>query len=59
MYNDVDMVWLGDPFPYLKGNHDVYFTDDMAAVRALTLIFVNVFLVKYEFILFLEHGSEQ
>ena len=32
MYNDVDMVWMADPFPYLKGNHDVYFTDDMAAV---------------------------
>lgn len=36
MYNDVDMVWLGDPFGYLEGNHDVYFTDDMAAVRILT-----------------------
>nr|KJB24628.1 hypothetical protein B456_004G154200 [Gossypium raimondii] len=35
MYNDVDMVWLRDPFPYLEGNHDVYFTDDMAAVKAL------------------------
>ncbi|KOM25496.1 hypothetical protein LR48_Vigan107s001500 [Vigna angularis] len=31
MYNDVDMVWLADPFPYLVGNHDVYFTDDMTA----------------------------
>ncbi|KAH9732429.1 UDP-D-xylose:L-fucose alpha-1,3-D-xylosyltransferase MGP4 [Citrus sinensis] len=35
MYNDVDMVWLKDPFPYLQGDHDVYFTDDMAAVRTL------------------------
>ncbi|KAB1219528.1 UDP-D-xylose:L-fucose alpha-1,3-D-xylosyltransferase MGP4 [Morella rubra] len=35
MYNDVDMVWLGDPFSYLQGNHDVYFTDDMAAVKPL------------------------
>ncbi|KAH1106989.1 hypothetical protein J1N35_010757 [Gossypium stocksii] len=35
MYNDVDMVWLRDPFPYLEGNHDIYFTDDMAAVKAL------------------------
>lgn len=35
MYNDVDMVWLGDPFKYLVGNHDVYFTDDMAAVKPL------------------------
>ncbi|XP_022147207.1 UDP-D-xylose:L-fucose alpha-1,3-D-xylosyltransferase MGP4 [Momordica charantia] len=35
MYNDVDMVWLADPFPYLQGNHDVYFTDDMAAVKSL------------------------
>lgn len=32
MYNDVDMVWLKDPFPYLQGEHDVYFTDDMTAV---------------------------
>ncbi|OWM64295.1 UDP-D-xylose:L-fucose alpha-1,3-D-xylosyltransferase MGP4 isoform X2 [Punica granatum] len=35
MYNDVDMVWLADPFPYLEGNHDVYFTDDMAPVKPL------------------------
>ncbi|KAK4584990.1 hypothetical protein RGQ29_022604 [Quercus rubra] len=35
MYNDVDMVWLADPFPYLQGSHDVYFTDDMAAVKPL------------------------
>ncbi|MQM10376.1 hypothetical protein Taro_043269 [Colocasia esculenta] len=35
MYNDVDMVWLADPFPYMEGNHDVYFTDDMAAVKPL------------------------
>ncbi|MBA0763489.1 hypothetical protein Gotri_012923 [Gossypium trilobum] len=40
MYNDVDMVWLRDPFPYLEGNHDVYFTDDMAAVCMLTLLYV-------------------
>ncbi|KAF3953536.1 hypothetical protein CMV_021031 [Castanea mollissima] len=33
MYNDVDMVWLADPFPYLQGSHDVYFTDDMAALH--------------------------
>ncbi|CAN4111512.1 unnamed protein product [Withania somnifera] len=35
MYNDVDMVWLADPFPYLKGEHDIYFMDDMAAVKPL------------------------
>ena len=35
MYNDVDMVWLADPFPHLQGKHDVYFTDDMAAVSVL------------------------
>ncbi|WOL00470.1 hypothetical protein Cni_G09183 [Canna indica] len=35
MYNDVDMVWLADPLPYLEGNHDIYFTDDMAAVKPL------------------------
>ena len=33
MYNDVDMVWLADPFPYLVGSHDVYFMDDMTDVR--------------------------
>lgn len=38
MYNDVDMVWLADPFPYLQGKHDVYFTDDMAAVCIPTLL---------------------
>ncbi|XP_058225728.1 UDP-D-xylose:L-fucose alpha-1,3-D-xylosyltransferase MGP4-like isoform X2 [Rhododendron vialii] len=32
MYNDIDIVWLADPFSYLQGKHDVYFTDDMAAV---------------------------
>ncbi|XP_078429040.1 UDP-D-xylose:L-fucose alpha-1,3-D-xylosyltransferase MGP4-like [Wolffia australiana] len=35
LYNDVDMVWLADPFPYMEGNHDVYFSDDMAAVKPL------------------------
>ncbi|XP_020580899.1 UDP-D-xylose:L-fucose alpha-1,3-D-xylosyltransferase MGP4-like [Phalaenopsis equestris] len=35
MYNDVDMVWLSDPFPYLEGHHDIYFTDDMAVVKPL------------------------
>ncbi|XP_057416091.1 UDP-D-xylose:L-fucose alpha-1,3-D-xylosyltransferase MGP4-like [Lotus japonicus] len=35
MYNDVDMVWLADPFPYLVGNHDVYFTDDMTEIKPL------------------------
>jgi hypothetical protein len=32
MYNDVDMVWLADPFPYIVGSHDVYFMDDMIDV---------------------------
>lgn len=35
MYNDVDMVWLKDPFPYLEGNHGIYFMDDMATVKPL------------------------
>ncbi|KAH9616858.1 hypothetical protein KSS87_006738 [Heliosperma pusillum] len=35
MYNDVDMVWLKDPFLYLEGNHDIYFMDDVAAVKPL------------------------
>ncbi|KAG6499940.1 hypothetical protein ZIOFF_039754 [Zingiber officinale] len=33
MYNDVDMVWVADPFRYLEGNHDVYFADDEVAVK--------------------------
>ncbi|CAA7013095.1 unnamed protein product [Microthlaspi erraticum] len=33
MYNDVDMVWLKDPFPYLEGSHDVYFTDDKTGIK--------------------------
>ncbi|ESQ29539.1 hypothetical protein EUTSA_v10024115mg [Eutrema salsugineum] len=35
MYNDVDMVWLQDPFQYLQGSHDVYFMDDMVAIKPL------------------------
>ncbi|KAM1252563.1 hypothetical protein ACFX13_041391 [Malus domestica] len=35
MYNDVDMVWLADQFPYFEGKHDVYFTDDMTPVKPL------------------------
>ncbi|KAF8091977.1 hypothetical protein N665_0430s0014 [Sinapis alba] len=35
MYNDVDMVWLQDPFKYLQGSHDVYFMDDMTAIKPL------------------------
>ncbi|ESQ43667.1 hypothetical protein EUTSA_v10015591mg [Eutrema salsugineum] len=35
MYNDVDMVWLNDPFQYLEGSHDVYFTDDVTTVKPL------------------------
>ncbi|KAG6496046.1 hypothetical protein ZIOFF_043894 [Zingiber officinale] len=32
MYNDVDIVWVADPFRYLEGDHDVYFADDEVAV---------------------------
>lgn len=35
LYNDVDLVWLKDPFRYFKGNYDIYFTDDMAKVKPL------------------------
>ncbi|KAJ4876630.1 hypothetical protein Rs2_41648 [Raphanus sativus] len=35
MYNDVDMVWLQDPFQYLEGSHDAYFTDDMTRIKPL------------------------
>ncbi|KAL0845949.1 hypothetical protein Bca101_019195 [Brassica carinata] len=37
MYNDVDMVWLQDPFQYLEGRHDAYFEDDMTAIKPLDL----------------------
>lgn len=33
MYNDVDMVWLADPFSYFKNKRDVYITDDMAVLK--------------------------
>ena len=36
MYKDVDTVWLADPFPYLQGSHNAYFTDDMAAAYAVS-----------------------
>ncbi|KAL0642410.1 hypothetical protein Bca4012_040700 [Brassica carinata] len=32
MYNDVDMVWLQDPFQYVEGSHDAYFADDRTTV---------------------------
>ncbi|CAA7013093.1 unnamed protein product [Microthlaspi erraticum] len=35
MYSDVDMVWLQDPFTYLEGSHDVYFTDDRTEIKPL------------------------
>ncbi|KFK27221.1 hypothetical protein AALP_AA8G353300 [Arabis alpina] len=35
MYNDIDMVWLQDPFQYLEGSHDVYFTDDKTEIKHL------------------------
>ena len=38
MYNDIDTVWLANPFSYLQGCHNVYFTDDMAAVSTPTLL---------------------
>ena len=42
IYNDVETVWLVDPFPYLQGSYDVYFTDDMAAVSTPTLLLTYV-----------------
>ncbi|XP_013591278.1 PREDICTED: UDP-D-xylose:L-fucose alpha-1,3-D-xylosyltransferase MGP4-like isoform X2 [Brassica oleracea var. oleracea] len=35
MYNDVDMVWLQDPFQYLDGSHDAYFMDDLTEIKPL------------------------
>ncbi|KAH7301408.1 hypothetical protein KP509_23G024800 [Ceratopteris richardii] len=32
LYNDVDMVWVKDPFPYFKEHYDLYFTDDINVV---------------------------
>ena len=47
MYNDVDMVWLADPFPYMMGNHDVYFTDDKTAVCASSLLSIGGWVVVF------------
>lgn len=33
LYNDVDMVWLADPFSYFKNNREVYIIDDMALLK--------------------------
>ena len=33
LYNDVDMVWLANPFSYFKNKRGVYITDDMLMVR--------------------------
>lgn len=41
MYNDVDMVWLADPFSYFKNKRDVYITDDMAVVLLSSLQLVT------------------
>lgn len=41
MYNDVDMAWLADPFPYIVGDHDVYFMDDMTPVRAIVVFVIG------------------
>ena len=38
MYNGIDTVWLANPFSYLQGCHNVYFTDDMVAVSTPTLL---------------------
>ncbi|WZZ84280.1 hypothetical protein YC2023_112859 [Brassica napus] len=35
MYNDVDMVWLQDPFQYVEGSHDAYFADDRTTIKSL------------------------
>ncbi|XP_018474439.2 UDP-D-xylose:L-fucose alpha-1,3-D-xylosyltransferase 1 [Raphanus sativus] len=35
MFNDVDMVWMQDPFQYLEGSHDAYFTDDRTTIKPL------------------------
>ncbi len=28
LFNDVDIVWLGDPFPHLEGDYDVFLEED-------------------------------
>ncbi|CAA7013102.1 unnamed protein product [Microthlaspi erraticum] len=35
LYNDVDMVWLQDPFQSFEGRHDAYFTDDRTKIKLL------------------------
>jgi rhamnogalacturonan II specific xylosyltransferase len=32
LYNDVDLVWLADPFPLFEGHHDIFLSDDLAEV---------------------------
>ncbi|TYH43109.1 hypothetical protein ES332_D11G105800v1, partial [Gossypium tomentosum] len=55
MYNDVDMVWFGDPFCYLEGNHDVYFSDDMAAT--LGYCKMDILCCLAAFIIYFFHAS--
>ncbi|CAK9223862.1 unnamed protein product [Sphagnum troendelagicum] len=33
LYNDVDLVWLADPFPLFEGHHDIFLSDDLAVVK--------------------------
>lgn len=40
LYNDVDMVWLADPFSYFENKRDVYITDDMAVVFLSTSLVI-------------------
>ncbi len=32
LYNDVDLVWLADPFPLFEGHRDIFLSDDLAVV---------------------------
>lgn len=35
-YNDLDMVWLGDPFPSMTGDYDVWVQDDWEEWNGIT-----------------------
>ena len=57
MYNDVDMVWLQDPFQYLEGKHDAYFMDDMTPVCNFCTLLIDMSATIFGFRLFMTFYS--
>ncbi|XP_047335623.1 UDP-D-xylose:L-fucose alpha-1,3-D-xylosyltransferase MGP4-like [Impatiens glandulifera] len=58
MYNDVDLVWVEDPFPYFQENHDIYFSDDTDQVlifySSSTFIFISFKLALLNLLLLMQ-----